>query len=163
MESVSNNLQSVAYCQCNRLLILLLQAEREIRFLQRKLHVHTAITLHRHGPRILPNICHLPTPIRSHFQFQLPQKSLQNQVRLPAGDSTKISLLSSFLQHSIIKIIIAILYVDIESCFREVVVLVVIFALIEKTHLLCPIILYALHMHVSFMEFVITVSLRKVF
>jgi hypothetical protein len=55
MGSAPNNLQNVAFCQCNHLLILLLQAETEIRFLRLK----------------LSNICHLPTPIRSPFLLHL--------------------------------------------------------------------------------------------
>jgi hypothetical protein len=47
----------LAYCKSNLPLILLLQAEIEMRFFNQKCMLNKQITLDRHGPRPSPKIC----------------------------------------------------------------------------------------------------------
>ncbi len=62
-----SNLQYVAYCYSNRLLILLYSKRKENWFYAQKLHVQMANYIDCHSPRLIPNLCKLSHP--HHFSL----------------------------------------------------------------------------------------------
>ncbi len=72
-------LHRIAYCQSNRLLILLLQAEEEIRFFMVDGMFKRKINTNCHSPRLVPNTCQgldppyllLPTNFKYNLELTL--------------------------------------------------------------------------------------------